>query len=359
MMPVNIKQLTKEYATRRKLSDFKSLMGILPDPNKILQQNNYDYEIFRDLLTDPHLSAAIQQRKMQILQMQIEIAGTSEQVKRGKKVLNRISTFKFINECLDALLYGFSAMEVIYEYDEFANELIITDVSEKPQEWFIFDQRNEIKLRKKDRGMYLFEAGVSLPDFKFIIIRNQPSYENPYGEKLLANVYWPVTFKCAAVEYWQDRVERYGLPFLEGEYPSTASDEDIKKFEERIEDMLESNILIKEEGYKLSFREPVKYDLGKIFEYIANFHNTEISKAILSETLTIQLDSSGSYKVADIHREMLRMLGTADKRLVELAINRLLQFDMFLNFGEVEAATVKLNEAKDETERGNIVEIVG
>lgn len=355
MLPVNIKQLTKEFASRKKMSEFKRMFGILPDPDKILAENNYDYSIYRDLLTDPHLAAAVQQRKYQIMQMEIKLFGTAEQKKRGVKVLNRISTYKLINECLDALLYGFSPLEISYDYDEENNELLISDISEKPQEWFIYDEKGEIRLRNKERGFYTFEPGARLPDFKFIIVRNMPSSENPYGQKLLSNVYWSVAFKRAAVEYWQDRVERYGLPFLEGEYPVSATEAEIKEFEERVEEMLETNLLIKKEGYSLHFREPAKYDLGKIFEYIIDYHNSEISKAILSETLTVEIGKAGSYKVADIHREMLEVLGIADKRLVELTINRLLQYDQFINFGKTEAAKAELSDVKSPKSKGRVV----
>lgn len=359
MRNYSLRKLTSEVATRKKLSSFTNLMGILPDPNQILEENAYDYSIFRDLLTDPHLSAALQQRKMQVLEKQIYLHGTSEQVNRAKKVLSRIGVFRIINECLNSLLYGFSPMEVIYDYDEPSNELIITDLREKPQEWFIFDTKNEIKLRKKVDGNYFFEAGQTLPDYKFIIVRNLPSYENPYGEKLLANVYWPVIFKRAAIEYWQDRVERYGLPFIEGDYPDSALPEDISAFEAKIEEMLETNILTKKESYKLSFKEPPKYELGKSFEYIINFHNNEISKAVLSETLTIEIGSSGSYNAANVHRDMLRMLGNGDKQLPELTLNRLLQYDMFLNFGKVEAAKVELLDKESLPDKKNILNIRG
>ena len=71
------KYLLTEFATRNKVDVFSSLYKALPDPDKILEENNYDYEIYRDLLNDPHLSATIQQRKMQVMQMgwELEIEG--------------------------------------------------------------------------------------------------------------------------------------------------------------------------------------------------------------------------------------------------------------------------------------------
>ncbi|MDZ7763212.1 MAG: DUF935 family protein [Melioribacteraceae bacterium] len=329
----------------------------MPDPDKILEENYYDYSIYRDLLTDPHLSAALQQRKMQVLQMGIELIGDKKQKQRAKTVLERLRIQKIVSDALNAVLYGFVPLEVNYEYD--GGELKITDVNEKPQEWFFFDQNNELYLRKRVDGLYYYEKGRKLPDYKFIIVRNEPTYSNPYGKKVLSSAYWPVTFKRAAIEDWQDRVQRFGLPFIEGEYPTTATPTEIAEFEAKLEEMLDTNVLTKMAGYELTFKEPVNYTLDEVYHIIIRFHNTEISKAILSETLTIEIDRAGSYKAADIHREMLGLIGLSDKKLAELTIDRLLQYDMYLNFGKLEAAKVKLRTAEDIREVDSTVEIMG
>ena len=59
-------KLTSEWATRDKLEFLNRLMTVLPDPDEILAENGYDFKIYRDLLTDPHLTATVQQRKLQI-----------------------------------------------------------------------------------------------------------------------------------------------------------------------------------------------------------------------------------------------------------------------------------------------------
>jgi len=58
--------------------------NFLPDPDKILIENEYDYEIYRDLLLDPHLMATIQQRKMQVMQLEYEIQQSGEGIARSK-----------------------------------------------------------------------------------------------------------------------------------------------------------------------------------------------------------------------------------------------------------------------------------
>ena len=54
------------------------MMSVLPDPDTIFTENNYDYTVYRDILTDPHLMATIQQRKMQVMQMDYQIDSKGE-----------------------------------------------------------------------------------------------------------------------------------------------------------------------------------------------------------------------------------------------------------------------------------------
>ncbi len=73
MKKYNKISLLSDFATRDKMAVYQQLFTALPDPDKILADNNYDYAILRDLLSDAHLMATIQQRKMQVMQMGWEV----------------------------------------------------------------------------------------------------------------------------------------------------------------------------------------------------------------------------------------------------------------------------------------------
>jgi len=75
-----VQHLLKVFVSRKKMG--VNVNGYLPDPDKILAENGYDYEILRDLTRDGHLSAAITQRKMQVLQMGWEINYDNEEIKK-------------------------------------------------------------------------------------------------------------------------------------------------------------------------------------------------------------------------------------------------------------------------------------
>jgi phage gp29-like protein len=328
--------IATEYATRERLEQTQAMMTVLPDPDDILQANQYDFNIYRDLITDPHLAAAIEQRKMQVLQMDylVNYDESNEIEVEAMEMLNKLPMKNIMNEVLDAILYGYSVLEIIWELKD--GKVSPLKVEGKPPEWFIYSKDNELMLRRNVNGYYLFEEGETLPENKFIINRNKSSYNNPYGEKILQKCYWPVTFKRSAVEYWQTLVEKYGMPFLIGYYAPTATESDKADLLEALEDMIENNVTIINQDYKdfIELKETAKYEVGQIYDNLVKFHNQEISKAVLSVTLTVESGQTGSYKLGEVHKEMLEYIGLSDKKLVESGINQLMKFWYLLNYGE-------------------------
>jgi phage gp29-like protein len=365
------KYLLTEFASRNKVDVFNSLYKALPDPDKILEENNYDYDIYRDLLNDPHLMATVQQRKMQVMQMGWELecdpsslryAGQGELIKeKVMKVMRALPLNKIMSDVLDAVFFGFNVGEI--EWKKEGREIIPVDVIGKPQEWFIFTRDNELRLRKYREGQYYFEEGEKLPEYKFILTQYKPTYTNPYGKKVLSDCYWAVHLKRGGIEYWQLMMERYGMPYLMGRYPNTFTEVQKDEFLEQLKQMVEDNITIFEETLGIEIKESPQYDVGQLYENLVNFHNKEISKAVLTVTLTTEIEKVGSYKASDIHREMLSYLGVSDKKMVERALNTLLGYYVKLNFGDVPLPRVKLNKkeavVEESAERDKILSEIG
>ncbi len=325
-----VQHLLKIFVTRKKMG--VNVHGYLPDPDKILAENGYDYEILRDLTRDGHLSAAITQRKMQVLQMGWEITYDNEEIKKEAMEITRsLDLQKIASQLLDCILYGYEVAEI--EYQLMNGKITPVELEEKPQEWFIYDNNNELKLRKNVRGIYIFEEGEKLPEYKFIITRNNPKYINPYGEKLLSKCYWPVIFKRAAIEYWQIMAEKFGIPYFLARYPSTFSDDQIDELVEKLTEITENNVAAFRDDIPIEFKESVKYEVGGLFSNIITHYNSEISKVILTETLTLDIGKVGSYKAAETHREMLEFMGVRDKKLIEKSLNTLFDYYVKINYG--------------------------
>lgn len=342
------KLLLSPYATYEKMQMLKEMLFSLRDPDKVLEEINYDYEELRSILYDPHVNAAITQRKMQVKQMGWELSNIKEEAYKGEllSVLGNLNMQAIINQVLDAVLYGYQVMEIDWKYEN--KKYIPTGLSAKPQEWFIFNSKGEIKLRKYVNGTYIYEEGRKLPKYKFITVVNNPTYYKPQGEKALTRAYNMVQLKKAAMEFWEIMMERFGIPYLVGRYAPGTSQTDIDKLLEEIKEMAEDLITVLPTDSTVEIIQNPKYEIGDLYEKLCEFANKEISKAILTVTLTLETEKSGSYKIAEVHKEMLNYLGTADKKLVEYTLNELIRYYKELNYGETkENAKVKLKKKEN------------
>jgi phage gp29-like protein len=335
-------KLYSEYLKRE-----NSLMGlignILPDPDKILEENGNDLSIYKDLLVDPHLTATILQRKMQVLQMGWEVESESEQLRNeGIEIMRSFPLQEIISQMLDSVLFGFSVSEIIWELRQAQlpngmKRIVPKEIIAKPQEWFSFDNENELKIidgaKQSSSRNLLGGRLVAVPMYKFILSRHQPTFDNPYGEKILQRCYWPVKLKQSSIESWNELIEKYGVPYLIGVVSDTATQAEKEAVIYDLLDMIENNVVTRGESQQIEIKEQTSYDIGRMFEKMVEFQNKEISKAVLSVTLTIDVGTSGSYKASDVHRQMLEYIGISDKKIVESGLNQMFDYYTELNYG--------------------------
>jgi phage gp29-like protein len=351
-------KLYSEYLKRE--STFLGMIGdILPDPDKVLETNGNDIQVYKDLLVDPHLTATILQRKMQVLQMGWEIICDDEKMrKEGVEIMQNIPMQIVGSQILDSILYGFNVCEIIWfrsapkkgatpnRFDK--DRIVPKEIVSKPQEWFVFDKDNELKITqgRNKRGEL-----IDLPKYKFLVSQHKPTYDNPYGEKILQKCFWPVKLKQSTVESWVDLIEKFGVPYLIGVVSDTATEAEKEEVIENLLEMIDSNVATRGTSETIEIKEQTSYDVGALFERMSEFQNKEISKAVLSVTLTVDVGTSGSYKASDVHRAMLEYIGISDKKIVEQTLNEMFEYYTELNYGKNSPRiTVKLTKKEKITE---------
>ena len=72
-----------------------------------------------------------------------------------------------------------------------------------------------------------------------------------------------------------------------------------------------------------------------------------ISKAILGQTLTTEIGSTGSYAASNTHMQVRQDIVDSDKKLVEDVINQLIQWFYEINFANGEVPVFELYEPED------------
>ncbi len=340
----NTKQgLADEIATRKRSLNFYSLGYMLPDPDPVLRKQGKDMRIYRELLCDAHVFACAQSRKSGVLSLEWDInrgQDDDKDVSRLKDILKNIDIFQLINDILDCAFFGFQPIEVIWQ--KIDSLVLPSALVAKPPEWFCYDEDNNLKFRTKENYW-----GEELPDKKFLCPQSNASYDNPYGERVLSRVFWPVTFKKGGLKFWVLFTEKYGIPHLVGKHPRGASKEETETLADLLENMIQDAIAVIPDDSSVEIQEAEKSSSAEIFEKLIDKMNAEISKAILGQTLTTEIGSTGSYAASQTHMSVRKDIVDSDKKLVEKTINQLIKWIYEINFSGQDIPQFEMYEIED------------
>src|SRR5574344_2572270 len=337
------KKLSEEIATRKRSINFYSLGTYLPDPDIVLRKQGKDVRIYKELLCDPHVFACVQSRKAGVLSLEWELNRGVDKDKNAElveKLLKKLNLNKIINDVLDAALFGFTPIEVIW--GKVGNYILPVELKAKPPEWFCFDDENQLKFRTKEHYY-----GEELPPKKFLCPQSNPSYENPYGERTLSRLFWPVTFKKGGLKFWVIFTEKYGVPNLVGKHPRGASKEETDKLADLLEDMVQDAVAVIPDDSSVEIQEANKSSSAEIFEKLIDKMNAEISKAILGQTLTTEIGANGSYAASNTHFAVRQDIIDSDRKLVEKTINQLIQWICDINFANQDVPVFEMYQEED------------
>ena len=336
--------LTDEIATRKRALNFYSLANILPDPDIVLRKQGKDIRIYKELLCDPHVFACTQSRKAGVLSLDWEINRGLDKDKNAEaieKLLRKLNVHKLISDILEATQFGYQPLEIMWKKTK-SGHVFPEKVIAKPPEWFCFDDDNNLKFRTKSNYY-----GEIVPDKKFLLAQNNPSYNNPYGERTLSRVFWPVTFKKGGLKFWVVFTEKYGMPHLIGKHPRGATKEETNTLADMLEDMVQDAIAVIPDDSSVEIQEANKTSSADIYEKLIDKMNAEISKAVLGQTLTTEIGTTGSYAASNTHMKVRQDIIDSDRKLVESVINQLIQWIYEINFSNEDVPIFEMYAPED------------
>lgn len=330
---MDTKTLTSEIATRQNFEKIVSYWNMLPDPDPILRKIGKDISTYRELMTDPHLFSTIQQRKSGVLSLNWELQqqeSAQNEFDFINTILNNINLENLIDQILNTPLFGFTVFEIIWGKD--GNYLIPDRIDEKPQEWFFFDQYNNLNYKKYFNANLGTNEGEIVNPLKFVLVQHKPTYQNPYGERVLSRCFWPVTFKRGGLKFWITFTEKYGNPFMIGKLPRGSAQTDIDNLLTSLDNMIQDAVAVIPDDSSVEIKEAQRSSSVEVFKELMNFMNSEISKAILTQTLTTEVQDTGTYAASKTMGDMLEKVQQADKRIVERTINKIIDLIYQVNF---------------------------
>ena len=321
--------LTTELATRDRSVDFSALGLWLPNPDPVLKAQGKDIAVYRELRGDALVGACIRRRKAAVKALDWGLdrgQATSRTAKAVQDMLDGLDLERIIGQILDATLYGYQPMEVAWQ--AVGGLVVPVDVQAKPPEWFCFD--TEGALRFKSRAEPLL--GELLPERKFLLPRQDPTYQNPYGFPDLSLCFWPLTFKKGGMTFWLNFAEKFGSAFSVGKLPRTAGDEDRAELLTSLEELIQNGVAtIPDDGSVELIEMAGKSASADLYERLVLHCRGEIAIALLGQNQTTEASANKASAGAGL--EVTRDLRDGDAKLVASAMNQLVRWMVELNWG--------------------------
>ncbi|WP_047257749.1 DUF935 domain-containing protein [Chromobacterium subtsugae] len=320
--------LSSQIATRSKSIDFYGLGMYLPNPDPVLKALGKDIKVYRELRADAHVGGCIRRRKAAVKALEWGLdrdQANSRVAKSITDIFNDLNLSRIIGEMLDAMLYGYQPMEIMW--GKVGSYLVPVDIVGKPADWFVFDEDNQLRLRTKQAPL----KGEELPERKFLVPRQDASYDNPYGFADLSMCFWPTTFKKGGLKFWVQFTEKYGSPWLVGKHPRSASTQETDQLLDSLEAMVQDAVAVVPDDSSVEIKEAANgANNADVYERLLHFCRSEVSIALLGQNQTTEASANRASAQAGL--EVTRDIRDGDKEVIEEALNQLVRWVCELNF---------------------------
>jgi phage gp29-like protein len=302
-------------------------------------------ELFEEMEEkDPHLAAEFGTRKNAVLGLDYDVQPFSDSAE-DKKISDFVSDAIFgledletaLLDMLDAIPKGYSLTEIMWGID--ASRVVIEDLC------WVHAKRAVFYERGNDQWAKSFEVprittqaepiyGEIMPPFKLLYHRYKArsGYDTRAG--LLRVCAWMYLFKNYAIKDWAAFAEVFGMPLRIGKYDPGASSDDKEALVAAVQSLGSDAAGIISKNTEIQFVETTKgASTDNVYQALAEFANSEMSKAILGQTAT-STPTPGSLGNQDAQDRVRHDLVRADAE----ALSRTVRFQLIrplvgYNFG--------------------------
>jgi hypothetical protein len=275
------------------------------------------YGVYNDVSVDLHLSGCIDQRKGFVMQKAFKLVDREGNENRELTELLEVEWFKdFIDLALDSRYWGHSLIQfgdiiTVGERRQFESVELVPRAHVVPEFGVITkepgdDWQRGIRYREGKLAAWCIEAG------------------KPRDLGLLLKCAPAALSKKNMLAFWDAFGELFGMPVRIGKTISRDPAE-ISKVEKMLSDMGAAAWGLFPEGTEIEIKETTRGDAFNVYDQRINRANSDISKCILNQTMTI--DNGSSLSQSEVHLEILRNVIAADADMIrDIINNRLLAF---------------------------------
>ncbi len=242
------------------------------------------------------------------------------------------SPLTVLTQAMDAFAKGWSVQELVFEGD--GEGVWLRAVRAKDPSLFGLD----VDPFGRVRGLALRVPGEperELPRGKFVIYANRRDYAQPKGRSDLDAAYGHWQAKQALLAAWRVHLERFAMPTVLGKYVRGLPPDEQTAILRALQDLPNNTAIVY----------PSEIEIGTLggdkapstgFQEAIEFHNREIARAVLGQTLTTDEGRRvGSLALGKVHLQVLMLQvhalrrELADSVMTEQVIRPLVE----LNFG--------------------------
>ena len=224
---------------------------------------------------------------------------------------------------LDALAKGFSICEInfkIVQEGPYAGMVGLDSIKSKDPAAFGFDMDEFLNIR----GLIMMAPGLKtdLPVDKFIIYTYMPSYELPHGQSDLRAAYKHWWSQEVILKFYNMYLEKFGMPTAKGSYRRGMPKQQQDQLLRVLDKIQQETAIVVPEDVAIELLEAQRGGDAGYLDAI-EFHNKQIAKAILGQTLTSDEGSRvGSLAMAKVHLDILGFYLDKLKRDLEETVMR-------------------------------------
>lgn len=314
-------ELTQEIASiDRSISDLLFYGGgqkILMNGDTVLRARGQGkgLAIYADLERDAHVASVLGKRKRAVTAREWDVSPASDDpqdVKCAalvKSALGRLRFDKLTKASLDALLKGYSVVELMWDVldsdalglDGGGQWVVPRIFKKRDARRFVFDIDGNLRLLTREKSI----EGEPLPDRKFVVHVVGEADDSPYGRGVGHAIFWPVFFKRQNMSFWLMFNEKFGTPTPKGQYPKGTIESEQKKLLQTLRRISQDAALVVPEGFEVELLEASRSGSADGYERLCAYCDAEISKAVLGETLTTTVGNTGGNRaLGDVHNEV-------------------------------------------------------
>ncbi|HYB91396.1 MAG TPA: DUF935 domain-containing protein [Candidatus Binataceae bacterium] len=309
---------------------------------------------------DLHYLAVLGTRKETVSQLDIVVRPASQdaadlraaQLVRELVIDGPLALASSLFEILDAIGKGFSATEIIWDTE--GREWMPRRLVWRDPRWFMFDwiSGEEVLVRTLSNegqsipvegearpapahfsgsGLYAaLRGGVGiqpltapLAPYKFITHFARAKAGLPIRGGLARAAGWSYLFKNYVIKDWVTFTEVFGQPLRVGKYHPGATETDKQTLLRAVSSIGTDAAAIIPESMVIEFTEAHQGGSSELYRSFCEYLDAQVSKAVLGQTLTTELPSSGgSRAAAEVHEAVRRDILASDARRLGATLNR-------------------------------------